>query len=289
MSPLLRVQKVEVKLKRPLEQISPPEFKRGLLRSPTFDWLPVAISGDEIIPEVAAQAPIDGVEIVKWMTEAAAYNAVLDAMAEEYSRCGSFFASKVGDPYIPGVGIGSGTRAVRYTSVTGRTVVEQRGAYFIVGTQRFFCPEFGAATAVLSDIFAWAAIPARYAIQWIGALVRWLRDDLAKTPINERVRFANIRGLVAPNFFVVQSQAPPPAQMVSIGFTSNRDQKVGFQIRSYNDFTNVLSSDTLEVPAGESTMDYFILGFPFIEPWVAHFQPESGTETVLDSLTVFPP
>jgi len=287
--PIIRVQKTQVKLKRPMAQIPLPEFKRGLLKSPIFDWLPIAISGDEIVPEVATQAPIDGTEIVGWMQEAAAYNAVLDAMAEEYSKAGSFFSSRVGDGLIPGVGIGSGSQAVRFRSVTASTVGGQRGAYFVAGGREFFCPEYGAATAVLRDMFAWAAIPGKYAIQWVAALMRWLRDELAKTPINNRIRFANLGGLVSPNFFIVQSEVPPPAQMVSIGFTSNRDQKVGFQMRSYSDFTSVLHSDTIDIPAGESTVDYFIFGFPFIEPWVAHFQPQPETQTVLDSLTVFPP
>jgi len=287
--PIIRVQKVEVKLKRPLAQISPPEFRRRLLKSPTFDWLPVAIEGNEIVPEVNTQAPIDGVEIVKWMQEAAAYNAVLDAMAEEYSRAGSFFSSRVGDGLIPGVGIGSGSKAVRFSSVVATTVAGQHGAYFNLGTQRFFCPEYGKAIAALKDVLAWAAIPGRYAIQWVAALMRWLRDELASVPINDRIRFGNLGNLVAPNFFVVRSQLPPPAMVMSIGLTSNRNQKVAIQMRSYNDFTNVFSSDAIDVPAGESTTDYFILGVPFVEPFVLEMQPEDGTSTVLDSLTVTPP
>jgi hypothetical protein len=290
--PIIRTQKIEVKLKRPLAEIPKPEFTRGLLQSPTFTWLPKVssvVEGKELVSDVAAKAPTDGREIVPWMQEAAAYSAVLEAMAEEYSRAGSFFSDKVGDGLIPGVGIGSGSQAVKFESVDAEQVGSTRGAYFVVGTTRFLCPEYGSLTAAVKDVLAWAAIPGKYYRQWLAALVRWLKDELAKTPINDRIRFGGLNGLIAPNFFVVGSQFPPPAMMMSIGLTSDRQQKVGMVMRSSDDFTNVLNSDTLDIPAGESVVDYFILGLPFVEPFVLQLQPENNSETILDSLTVTPP
>lgn len=285
--PIIRVEKREIKLKRPLIDLPKPEFRRGLLKSPTLDWLPVAIEGDEIIPEVAATAPIDGVEIVKWMQEAAAYNAVLDGMCEEYARAGSLLFSRVGDGLIPGVGVGSGAKAVRFTSVTATTVAGQRGAYAVAGGQRFFVPEYGKLTMITSDLLAWAAIPGRYSYQWVAALLNWV--DLANSPISERIRFGSISGLAAPNFVVVSSSIPPPAMMMTMGFTSDKPQKVGMQMRAAGDYTSILSSDTIEIPAGESEVSYFILGLPVVNSFLLELQPQDNTQTVLDKLEVTPP
>ena len=288
--PIIKVQKAEVKLKRPLVDISLPEFRRGLIKSPMFEWLPVAMNKDEVLPLIAAETPVDGSEIVPWMQEAAAMNAVLDARAEEYAKAGSFFSSRVGDGLIPSVGIGSGAQGVRFTSGTASVVSGQRGAYVVSGGKSFFCPEYSKLTMVTQDLLAWAAIPGVYAIQWLAALMSWVREALASNPISDRIGFGTVGLLAAPNFFVVKSSVlPPPAMVMHVGVTSNKDQKIGLNMRGFSDFTKVLSSDSIEVKAGESTIDYFILGFPVVEKFVLELQPQNGTNTILDSLTTTPP
>jgi len=286
--PILRVEKREVKLKRPFAEIPEVEFRKGLVLAPTFTWLPKpAIEGKTVLAEVQAQAPVDGREIVPWMQEAAAYNAAFEGMCEDYVRAGSMLVSLVGDGLIPSVGVGSGTHSAKFTSVNAETVGGQGGAYFTASGQRFFCPEGGKLTAITKDFLAWAAIPGVYAWQWIAALLAWL--DLANSPISERIRFASCNGLTAPNFVVVGSTFPPPAMVMHLGFTSNRSQKVAIVGRSRGDYTKELFSDSLDIPAGESTMDYFILSGLPLDAFVLHLQPQDGSETILDSLSTTPP
>ena len=286
--PIIRTEKREIKLKRPLAEISPSEFRRGLTVAPTFAWFPKAvIEGAEALPEVEAAAPLYTGEIVPWMQEAAAYNIALEGMCEDYQQAGSMLVSRVGDGLIPGVGVGSGTKSAKFTSVSATTVAGQRGAYFTAGGRSFFCPEYGKLTAITKDFLAWAAIPGIFAYQWFAALLAFL--DLASTPINNRIRFASLKGLTVPNFVIVRSQYfPPPALTMHIGLTSNKAQVVGIQFRSSGNYTDVLASDSLDVPAGESTVDYFV-ACPGVTEFVCHLQPEDRTETVLDSLTMTPP
>jgi len=280
--PILRVEKKEVKSGRRIEMISPAEFKRGLANPRIFPWLRASIRSAEILPEVKSRVPIDGREVVEWMQIAAAEAAVLDGTCEDYNRLGSSLLSGSGDGYIPGVSVGN----LRGTSVAGSTVISQR--YGTVATPRgnFNVPVGGKATGIFSDILGWGALSYAAPVQWSLSLLQW--KELASTPINNRVRFANLNGLVAPQFFTVGSSLPAPVNIMTLGFTSDKDQKIGMTMRNIGDYTQVLSSDELEIPAGESSMDYFIFGIPFVENFVLQLQPEDNTDAVLDSLSVTP-
>lgn len=289
--PIIRVQKMEVKLRRPFAEISRPEFLKGLAKSPTFPWLKTeeTVSSEELLPAIQSAAPVDGSEIVEWMQLAASEGALLDAVCGDYNRLGSLLLSTSSDPYVPGVRLGD----LGVQSVTGTDVGNWGGVSVVTPRGKFSLPAGGKATGIFPDILAWAANTWCGYMQWLLSLLQW--KDLASTPIDQRVRFAALKNIytsniqVAPQFFIVKSMLPPPAIMMTVGFTSNRAQKVGFQMRSTGDYTSVLGSDTLEIPAGESEINYFLLGFPFVEAFVAHFQPEDNSEIILDSLTVTPP
>lgn len=271
-----------IKLKRP-------EFdlKRGLVKPPILNWLPVAVEGNTIIPQVKEVAPVDGVEVVGWMQEAAAYNAVFDSMCDEYSRLGSYLISRVGDGLIPSVGVGSGDRRVMFTSVTATTVAGQGGAYVVAKDRRFFCPEYGKATIAIEDVLAWAAIPGRYAIQWTAALLDWA--ELAGLPVTDRVRFGACGGLIAPNFFSCATRVPAPMGTYRIGLTSDKPQTVAIKGRDTKGaFQDVLFEDSFDIEAGESEVIYNVFGIPFSPSFTMELQPADGTETILDYIEVFP-
>lgn len=280
--PILRVEKREVKLGRRIEMISPTEFKRGLANPPIFPWLRASIRSAEILPEVTSRVPIDCREVVEWMQIATAEYAILDGTCEDYNRLGSSLFSNSGDAYSPGVSAGN----LRGLSAKGSTVRSQGYGTVVTPKGNFNVPVGGKATGIFSDILGWGAVNHAAPVQWTLSLLQW--KELASTPIDNRVRFANLNSLVAPQFFTVGSSFPAPVNIMSLGFTSGKDQKIAMSMRDTGDYTQVISSDELEIPAGESSMDYFILGFPFVENFVLHLQPEDNTETVLDSLTVTP-
>lgn len=281
--PIIRVEKREIKLRRPLVDIPEPEFRRGLAASPTFPWLPTRVSSEEVLPVIQTQSPIDGREIVEWMQLAAAEGAILDQACEDYNRLGSLLISSANDPYLPGMRLGD----LSVKSITGSNVVSAGGATVMTPSGNFNVPMGGKALGVFPDILAWARLAWAGSVQWILSLLQW--RDLASIPIDQRVRFANLSGAVAPQFFNVSSMFPPPVMVMHLGFTSNRSQKVGICGRSQGDYTSQLFSDTLDVPAGESTLDYVLIGGLPINSFVLHMQPEDGSETILDSLSVTPP
>jgi len=279
----VRIERVEVRLKRPLIDIPEVEFKRGLARPPSFPWLPAEIASEKLLPSIQSEAPVDGEEVVSWMQLSAAEAGILDALVEDYNRLGSQLISDSGDPYIPGVRCGD----LRVPSVLGSTVLDRGYGTVVTPRGSFNCPVGGKATGIFSDILAWARLTWAGAIQWCLSLLQW--KDLASTPVSQRVRFPSLDRAVGPLFFRVRTTIPVPVAMMSIGLTSNASQTMSFWMRSDADYTSVLSSGTFDLPAGESAIDYVIFGFPFVEPFVLHLQPGDNTETVLDSLTVTPP
>jgi len=281
--PIIRTEKREIKLKRPLAEISAAEFKRDLAQSPTFPWTPTSVSSEETLSIIQSEAPVDGREIVAWMQLSASEAAVLDGCAEDYNRLGSILSWAANDPYIPGIRVGD----LRVTSINGASVQRARGCTIVTPRGNFNCPLPGKATGIFSDILAWARLAWAGSVQWILSLLQW--RDLASTPIDQRVRFANLGGAVAPQFFNVSSMFPPPVMVMHFGFTSNRGQKVTLVGRSSGDYTKQIFSDAVDIPAGESTFDYVLIGGLPINSFVLHIQPEDNKACILDSLTVTPP
>jgi len=124
--PIVRLEKMEVRQRRPLSEISAFEFKRGLVAPPRFPWLRAEVASSELLPTVQERAPVDGREIVSWMQVAAAEGALLEGTCGDYNRLGSLLLSDSGDPYIPGVAVGDLTaRSMTGDEVrrTGRGIV----------------------------------------------------------------------------------------------------------------------------------------------------------------------
>jgi len=254
----------------------------GLAEPSIFPEFPNAIVDEAVLSAVEATHPVDGVEVVGWMHDSAAAHIVIDGMCEDYNRLGSFLSGKATDPRYPGLRVGKCT----VLSQSGETI--RRQGYGVLrtpyGDYRIYVGR--ANLQVFKDLITWATAWRVGWIQWSSALLVW--QELAKTPIEERVRFASVGGFVTPNFFLVRSRFPAPIVLNRIGVTSDRDQSIRLTLRSNVDWSRVVAEDTLEVREGESEIRYVTHGFPHVPSLVFHFQPEDGTQTILDYLTTIP-
>ncbi|MEM1820351.1 MAG: hypothetical protein QXU64_02035 [Thermofilaceae archaeon] len=254
----------------------------GLLRSEVIPWAPVAIDSSLLHPVIAESAPLSE-DVVEWMRWTAADMAVLDGMCLEYNRLGSELVSASGDGYIPGV------RAGRVYAVSERAeVVRSRGAARIATPDgEFQVPVGGKATFARGSTLAWAALPRVYSLQWDVALLWW--RELARVPVRRRVRFASVRGLVAPNFFAVPSSVAP-IRVLRIGITSDSDQTVVIRGRGVEgEYERVLFGREARLQAGNSEIIITVTSFPAVPAFTLEIQPADNTQTVLDYIDVFPP
>jgi len=255
---------------------------RGLAEPAMFPEFGNVIADEAILSAVIDTHPTDGSEVVDWMHDCAAANVVIDGMCEDYNRAGSFLSGSATDPRYPGLRVGKCTIA----SQSGSTI--RRNGYGILrtpyGNYRIYAGKANLYT--FKDLIAWATAWRLARVQWRAALLNW--QELAKTPINKRVRFARVAGFTIPNFFTVQSRVPVPIVTNRIGITSDKDQKIKLILRSGTDWSKVLAEDELEVEKGESEILYMTYGFPHVPKLVFHFQPEHRTQTVLDYLTTIP-
>jgi len=264
------------------------DLETGLAKSSTFEWVNVtAIDSNDVIQTVKTEAPVDGEEVVEWMQNCASDQIVLDALEEEYSTCSARGAGRIasasGDGYIPGVRV-AGLRVVSWEG----SYVRRRG-YCVVRTPRgsFRIPVGRKALFARDDVLAWGCVPWCGRVQFDCVLMRWL--DLAEAPINRRVRFASVRGRVAPNFFKVSTSIPTPVCIMRIGLTSNRSQKVLIRVRGKEgSYHRVLQEDTVEIDKGESEVVYDVMAFPTVPTFTLEIQPQDGTKTILDYLDVIP-
>lgn len=275
---MLSVQKKETKILS-----KKPDFSTGLESTAMFDWMPgSAMDSDEILPSVEENIPVDGEEIVKWMQECTADIALLNAYAGEYNIY-SRVVRDSGDGFIPGVS----TSGVNIQGERG-SYVNERG-YAVCNTPRgsFRVPAGWKARYAFNDVLAWAAVPSVFYTQIRAIVMRWL--DLAKTPINSRIRFVSTRGRVAPNFFKVSSKVPTPLLTMRIGLTSSDDQKVKAIGRGLEgSYQDVMFEDEFDVPEGATDTLYMVSGFPVVSAFTLELQPEDRRKTVLDYLQTIP-
>ncbi|RLF58196.1 MAG: hypothetical protein DRN25_05530 [Thermoplasmata archaeon] len=259
------------------------DFERGLSTIKMFDWMPdYVMDSIELLDSTKANIPVDGSEIVEWMQYCTADNAIAEAYEEEYNRFSNVRATS-GDGYVPGVYCSG----IRCKGNYGRTV-RSRG-YAVVYTPRgsFNVPLHGKAVFCRNDVLAWAALPAAWYVQIRTILQRWV--DLAKTPIDKRIRFPSYSGLVSPNFFTVATRLPSPVCLMKINITSDKAQVIQIKGRgTKGSYHNILFEDSFEVEPGENEIIYNVMSLPFVPQFTLELQPENQTKTVLDSLISVP-
>jgi len=258
------------------------DLTSGLVVEKAFaEWVPKAYIRDEDVhPLVEAEAPVDGVEIVEWMHDCVAASVVLFGVTEAYDRLGSRLLVQSGDPYIPGVNVSSD---YKYKSWRGATVSSRGYAEAItpVGTVRV--PAEGCLTVASGKFLGWLAALKIRVEQWKGVLMHWA--ELASKPIKERVQHANIDGLVAPQFFNIPAPLALPVNRTTVVVTSDKPQTVSFKGRSPTDYGTVMFDFKQDIPSGETSIVYRVIGLPRVTAHVLEIQPEHGTATIVDSIT----
>ena len=275
----MSITKVDVK------PVSPKvDLLTGLARPLTLAWVANVIDSSMAREQISRDVPVDGVEVVEWMSWAAADNAVLEAMEIEYNRLGSQVVTGSGDAYIPGVRVGD----LSGESVSGYTVSSRGYGVVITPYGGFRVPVRGKATIAIRDLLAWATIPWTGDIQWVLSLIQW--KDLATLPVRQRVRFASSHGLVAPQFFSFIARIPLPLVTFIIRMTSDREQEVTLRGRGIEgSYETVIYKTKFKIESGENEIICNVMGTPFVQSHTIEIQPSDHVQTVLDYIDVFPP
>jgi len=249
-----------------------------------FEWINKPTFADvDAEPFIVDNVQVDGTEIVEWMLEAAKAMAPLDVMTTSTNRVGGAVVAKSGDPYIPGVSAG----VCKALSWMGSKVQERRYGVVTTPVGNFNVPINKAITFTKANVLAWAAILSTQCKQWVLALINWLRPPTA--PINNRIPFSIVGGFTVPQFVSVEPPFMTPIVLMRIGITSNKDQTVDVKIRGpLGKYQDIFDQTKVAVPAGENEIIMWTTGFPSVDRFTLHIQPQNGVKTVLDYVKILP-
>jgi hypothetical protein len=257
-----------------------PEFKKVLLADEMFGKK--AIHSDEELPIFAEADPIDGVEFVHWMHEAAAANAVLSGILTDFNDIGAQIGSASGDGYIPGVR----TPNIRFRSVRGSSnpQVICQGKSFSVPTARN-----GIAQIITPDVIGYATVLWPGSYQWAAAILEWLKLALGRFT-GKNIRFATFGGHPTMMAFKMSSRAPIKPPVANIVFTTVSDRETVYTIegRDLSDFTKVSFTDEITIPSGEVETIYLIAAFPYVENFLLTLKPKVPLNGAVTSMDMYP-
>lgn len=255
---------------------------KGLMKSPYRPDIRPALHPEEVLPLIQSMAPIDGREVVEWMQISAAENVVMQARIAEYNALGSQMTGTSGDAYVPGVVV----EDIKFQAIMGADVATQGYAPVVTPRGNFNVPNLGKSPGIFRDLISWGSISYNVGgIQFTGNLLKW--KDLASTPIQQTVGFyMDKKGNTAPLFFVQQPTRPALTVVVKQTYTSNDKQTITINFRDPTDYTKVLGSKQVDVPAGTAEVSYTVSAFPYVPPVVAELQPKDNVQTKLESYTV---
>jgi len=245
-----------------------------LSRSSLFPHLPVALDSLDIQSTIEHEAPVDNVEIVEWMHDSAADNAILTARIEEYNKY-SRIAGKCGDGYVPGVRVSD----IYFAKTDGYTVARERKGTLVTPRGRVTIPLGGGNTFIASDLLAWGGIRSTSGIQYSCQALKW--EQLAATPITSSIAFPSYAGIAAPNFFLQKPDKEGKRVRVSLTIASDKSQSMPISYRSPSDYTKVIDSTTLSLDKGVSEISFVVASYPSVPAVVLYAAPVSGTKTVL--------
>lgn len=252
-----------------------------LSKSSLFPELPSALDSLSLLPLIKRDVPVDDVEVVGWMQEAASDHAILTARMDEYNKYSRMDVA-TGDGYIPGVRTSNTHFVSRSRSATASLgyaeMATPRGNTRIV-------PGTGG-TLIAPDLLAWAGVKplSGSGVQWTGELIDW--RTLARTPITRDVGFPSFRGIVAPNFFLQVPEDETDRARVSFVLSSDKGQSMPVVFRSSSNYTKVIDKTSIRLDPGVSEVSYIVAAYPSVPTVVLHADPESGCQTVLNEYRV---
>ncbi len=281
--PFLRIALSNVKVElKSVKRISEEFSFRGLMSSPISPRLGPRLNPAELLGDISAEAPVDGVEVVPWMHYAAVENAVLQARIAEYNALGSQVVGSSGDPYLPGLVVEN-----IYAERARGNDVSARG-YALIYTPRgaFRVPALSKNTGVFRDLLSWASISHIGAVQWVCSLLKW--KELASTPIKKTVGFyMDSAGNTAPQFFIQTTKFPKPFVIVRQVYESSQDQEIKITYRDPEDYTRTITSQRIKIPSGTCEVLLTVFSIPHVPPMIAEIQPQNGVQTKLNEYVVF--
>ena len=245
-----------------------------LCRSSLFPHLPAALNSLDIQSTIEHEVPVDNVEIVGWMHDSAADNAILTARMEEYNKY-SQIVGRSGDGYIPGVRVSD----IYFAKTRGYTVASERKGTLVTPRGRITIPLGGGNTLIASDLLAWGGIRSTSWIQYSCQALKWLR--LAATPITSSIGFPSFAGIVAPNFFLQKPDEEGKRARTSITMASNKSRRIPIVYRSSSDYTKVVDRASLPLDSGVNEISFIVASYPSVPTVVLHVKPEPETELVL--------
>ena len=247
--------------------------------SPIFPRFGKVLEAEDVMVRVEEECPVDGTEIVSWMQDAPAAEIVASARQVEYNKH-SLWDYKGGDPAAPGIRMGS----LRFNSEPGYRVRRIGGMLVSPeGSRRM--PMNSSRDIITRDFLGWAAIGPAYGYQWFGFLsqVKRLANKI-ETPTG----FMSYRGMKAPQYALAE---PPEEQTMStteITLNLNRPQRMVLNLRNPENFTEVVDTSIIDLPAGECGVSLTLASYPAVPPLVYQMTPPSGVVnyTVLDRFEV---
>lgn len=254
-----------------IERISEARPLQALLNSPIFPRIKREFRSDNLVQDLREEAPSDGVEMVDWMHISAAEAAVLSGWAREYNR-NSLVNVDSGDPTAPHDLIG--VQDFNFDPEPGRDVASRGFARFNTPGDTIDIPNNDGELAFGSDNIGAGAVKARDNYQWNGKVAQF--KEIAETPIEEPIRFPKLSDFSMPNVFNQAPKEESELQKVKFDLSSNKDQQVRFAFRNPNNYSEVITENTLDVPEGTSAVEFEITANPAVPPLLTEMDALGG-------------
>lgn len=252
------------------------DFKKTLLIDDIFKRQ--AINTVEELSFFAEEFPADGDEFVEWMHYATAGNSVLNGICADFADIGALAGFNATDPRQPGCGTPNIKMQRAYRS----------GGVAIASGQSFNIPPRAPTEIIGKDVLGWAAILWAGRIQWVVALIEWLKLGLARFQ-GKNIRFSSFQGQPMSMPFKVSSRTPikSPVTTIVISTVTDRPTTYMLEARNISDFRQSLFKDEVEIPAGENDILYIVNGFPFVDDFLLTIKPKTpvnGSIIRMDSI-----
>lgn len=251
----------------------------NILPSPMFPHFGKVLSDEDVIDKVKEEIPVDDEEIVEWMQEATAVNAVLTAREVEFNRH-SLIATKSGDVYAPGVYLSD----MRFQSISGYTFYN-RGYATVIHPHGSTRVNRGSCTDIIApDFLGWAATaPKNWGVQFTGVLAKIVQ---LPSSITQSVGFPTTLGRTMPLYTTLDPGGSTKRCEVRMLFASDRDQDMKIAFRDPNDYTRVIDEDTIRIRKGTNEVRFVVASYPAVPPAINHVQPAHGSKTTFERFRV---
>ncbi|MEM1865983.1 MAG: hypothetical protein QXD57_07130 [Ignisphaera sp.] len=252
-------------------------IKSRLPRPRNLSWFQPTFDYREAIEQVNVSIPV-APDIVDWMREATATEAIFDVFAQSVSSNKGAVASLTGDGYVPGVRV----EDVYFQSYSG-DVVERSGAVLVTPVGNINIPLNSKVLVAKGSFLAWACARNRYIAQWIGTILKYKLNPEAKLGSDVKdIPFPSSGTFVAP----VVIDVTPPLSIRHVDYIqiySDRDQTVNLIFTQRNSYDSQIANIVVNVSYGVSIIKLRVFG---ISSYSVIIQPSDGVSSYLQSYSV---